>query len=64
MEGSCGFPKPFLEEILAFNRLRSVGEEEEAEVVETYQILFLLSSFCLCFVFLYCVSFALSFVFP
>ena len=40
-----------------FNRLRSVGEEEEAEVVGTYQIRFLLFSFYLSLVFLSCVSF-------
>ena len=37
--------RPSLEEILAFNRSRSVGEEEEAGVVGTYQIGFLLSFF-------------------
>ena len=37
---------------MAFNRSRSVGEEKEAEVVGTYRIRFLLSSFCLYFVFL------------
>ena len=42
---------------MAFNRSQSVDEEEEAEVVETCQIRFLLSSFCLSFVFLCCFSF-------
>ena len=36
---------------MAFNRSRSVREEEKAEVVGTYQIRFLLIFFCLCFVF-------------
>ena len=37
-----------------FNRLRSVGEDEEAEVVGTYQIRFLLFFFCyFCFSFLF-----------
>ena len=42
---------------MAFNRSRLVGEEEEAEVVGTYQIWFLLFSFCLSFVFFSCFSF-------
>ena len=42
---------------MGFNRSRSVGEEEEAEVVGTYQIPFLLFFFCLSFVFLSCFSF-------
>ena len=40
-----------------FNRLRSVGEDEEAEVVGTYQIRFLLfffSYFCFSFLFFFC----------
>ena len=49
MEVSRSFLRPSLEETLAFNRSRSVGEEEEAEVVETYQIRFLLFFFCLFF---------------
>ena len=40
-----------------FNRSRSVGEEEEAEVVRTYQIPFLLFFFCFSFVFLSSFSF-------
>ena len=42
---------------MAFNRLRSVGEGERAEVVGTYQIQFLLFFFCLSFVFPSCFSF-------
>ena len=42
---------------MAFNRSRSVGEEEEAEVVGTYLTRFLLFFFCLSFVFLSCFSF-------
>ena len=42
---------------MAFNRSKSVDEEEASEVVETCQIRFLLSSFCLSFVFLCCFSF-------
>ena len=42
---------------MTFNRSRSVGEEEEAEVVGTYRIRLLLDSFCLSFVFLSFVSF-------
>ena len=59
-----GFLRPSLEETLAFNHLRSVGEEEGAEVVGTYEIQFLLSSICLSFLFLSCFSVVLSFVFP
>ena len=36
-----GFLSPSLEETLAFDRSRSVGEEEEAEVVGTYRVQFL-----------------------
>ena len=64
VEVSWGFLRPSVEETLAFNRLRSVGEEEEARAVGTYQIGFLLSSFCLSFVFLACVSYVLAFVIP
>ena len=39
---------------MAFNRSRSVGEEEEEEVVGTYQIRFLLFFFLFSFVFLSC----------
>ena len=46
-----GFLRPSLEEILAFNRSKSVGEEEVVEVVGSYQVRFLMSSFCLSFVF-------------
>ena len=42
---------------MAFNRSRSVGEEEKEEVVVTYQIRFLLFFFCFSFVFLSCFSF-------
>ena len=45
VEVSRGFLRPSLEETLAFNRWRSVGEEEEAEVVGTYRVRFLLSFF-------------------
>ena len=50
VEVSGGFLRPSLEETLAFNCSRSVREEEEAEVVGTYQIRFLLFFFCLSFV--------------
>ena len=49
---------------MEFNDSRSVGEEEEAEVVETYQIWFRFTFFCLSFVFHSCFSFVLSFLFP
>ena len=52
VEVSGGFLRPSLEETLAFNRSRSVGEEEEAGVVGTCQIRFLMFSPCLPFVFL------------
>ena len=42
---------------MAFNRWRSLREEEKADVVGTYQTWFLLFSFCLSFVFLCCFSF-------
>ena len=51
-EVSGGFLRPSLEETLASNRSRSVGEEERAEVVGSCRIRFLLSSLCLPFVFL------------
>ena len=51
-EVSRGFLRPSLEETLASNRSRSVGEEERAEVVGSCWIRFLLSSLCLPFVFL------------
>ena len=51
-EVSRGSLRPSLEETLAFNRSKSVGEEEVAGVVGSCQIRFLLSSFCLSFVFL------------
>ena len=54
VEVSGGFLRPSLEETFAFNRSRSVGEEEEAGVVGTCQIRFLMffpfSSFCFSFV--------------
>ena len=49
---SRGFLRPSLEERLAFNRSRSVGEEEVVGVVGSYHVRFLMSSFCLSFVFL------------
>ena len=49
---------------MAFNRSRSVGEEEEAEVVGTYPIRFLLFFFCFSFVFLSCFSFVALFCLP
>ena len=61
MEVSLGFLRPSLKETLAFNRLRSVGEEEEAEVEGTYQIRYLLFFFYLSFTFLYCFSFVFQF---
>ena len=51
-EVSRGFLRPSLEDTLAFNRSRSVGEEEVAGVVGSCQIRFLMSSVCLSFVFL------------
>ena len=56
-EMSCGFLRPSLEETLAFNRSRSVAEEEEAGVQGTYHVRFLLFSFCLSCVFFCCFSF-------
>ena len=50
-EVSRGFLRPSLEETLASNRSRSVGEEEEVEVVGSCRIRFLLFLFCLPFVF-------------
>ena len=47
-----GFLRPSLEETLAFDRSRSVEKEEVAEVVGSYQIWFLMFSFCFSFVFL------------
>ena len=52
VEVSGGFVRPSLEETLAFNRSRLVGEEEEAGVVGSCQIRFLMFSLCLPFVFL------------
>ena len=50
---------------MAFNRSRSVGEEEKEEVVGTYQIRFLLFFFCLSFVFfLSCFSFVACLCLP
>ena len=49
---SGGFLRPSLKETLVFNRSRSVGEEEVVGVVGSYQVWFLMSSFCLSFVFL------------
>ena len=45
-----GFLRPSLEETMASNRSRSVGEEEKAEVLGSCRIWFLLSSLCLPFV--------------
>ena len=61
--GGLRFPKTIPRETLAFNRSRSVGEEEQMEVVGTYRIRFLLSFFCLSFVFISCFLLSLSFVF-
>ena len=47
-----GFLRPSLEETLAFERSRSVGEQKLAEVVGSCQIWFLMSFFCLSFIFL------------
>ena len=52
VELSGCFLRPSLEETLAFNRSRLVGEEEEAGVVGTCQIRFLMFFLCLPFVFL------------
>ena len=63
VEVSRGFLRPSLEETLAFNRWRSVGEEEEAEVVGTCQIRFLMFSLCLLlFFFCYTRSFVSVFL--
>ena len=51
-EVSRGFLRPSLRETLAFNRSRSVGEEEVVEVVVSCPIRFLIFSFGLSFVFL------------
>ena len=50
-EVSRGFLRPSLEETLASNHSRSVGEEEEEEVVGSCRIRFLLFFLCLPFVF-------------
>ena len=50
-EVSRGFLRPSLEETLAFNRSRSVGEEEKEGVVGSCRIRFLMFSICLPFVF-------------
>ena len=50
-EVSRGFLRPSLEETLAYNRSRSVGEEEKEEVVGSYRIRFLMFFICLPFVF-------------
>ena len=47
-----GFLIPSLEETLAFDCPRSVGEQELAEIVGSCQIRFLMFSFCLSFVYL------------
>ena len=44
-EVSGGFLRPSLEETLAYNRSRSVGEEEKEGVVGSYRIRFLMFSF-------------------
>ena len=51
-EVSRGFLRPSLEETFAFNHSKWVGEVEVAGVVGSCQIRFLMSSFCLSFVFL------------
>ena len=61
-EVSRGLLKPSLEETLSFNRSRSVREEEEAEVVGSCQVQFLMFSFCPFFVFHYFYTF-ISFYF-
>ena len=50
-EVSRGFLRPSLEEILAYNRSRSVGEEEKERVVGSCRIQFLMFFICLRFVF-------------
>ena len=50
-EVSRGFLRPSLEETLAYNRSRSVGEEEKEGVVGSCRIRFLMFSICLPFVF-------------
>ena len=50
-EVSRGFLRPSLEETLAFNRSRSVGEEKEVGIEGSCRIRFPLFSFCLPFVF-------------
>ena len=66
-EVSRGFLRPSLEEILAFNRSRSVGAEEKEGVVGSYWKWFLIFFFCLSFVLLlfytlicFCFSFVAS----
>ena len=49
---------------MAFNRSRSVGEEQEAGVEGTFQIQFLLSFLCFSFVFLYGFFLCLFFCLP
>ena len=64
-EESSGFLRPSLEETLAFNRSRSVGEDEVAGVVGFRQIRFLMFSFCLsivCLLFYPLICFYFSFV--
>ena len=51
-EVSRGFLRPSLEETLAYNRSRSVGEEDTDSVMGSCRIRFLMFSFCLPFVFL------------
>ena len=60
---SSGFLRPSLEETLAFNYLKSVRKEEEADFLEPYQIWFLLFFFCLVFVFPVYLSFVIFFGF-
>ena len=50
-EVSRGFLRPSLEETLAYNRSRSVGEEEKEGVVGSCRIQFLMFFICLRFVF-------------
>ena len=51
-EVSRGLLRPSLEETFAFNHSKWVGEVEVAGVLVSCQIPFLMSSFCLSFVFL------------
>ena len=63
-EVSRGFLRPSIEETLAYNRSRSVGEEDTDSVIGSCRIQFLMFSFCLPFVFLlFCTLICFCFAF-